>query len=327
MRAVGFTEFGGPEVLRVLQLPEPHPGRGQVRIKVVAADVNPTDITYRRGIITESDFGQEFFALSDAYVVGWDAAGYVDEIGEEVEGFSLGDPVVAIVHPYKAGGAQAEYVVVPVESVVKTPAGADLIAWSTLLMNALTAQIAIDDLKLPVGAAVAVTGATGAVGAYAVQLAKAQGLVVIVDAADKDRTFIETLGAHHIVRRGDDFAGQVRTVFPDGVDGVIDAAVLTEQAHAAARNGATVSSLTGQKGSADRGVRWAFPFVYNRSRDAAALAELRNLAAAGTLTLRVRRTFTPEQAADAHQLLTKGGLRGRPVLVFDPSYPNTHPRA
>lgn len=327
MRAVGFTEFGGPEVLQVLELPEPHPGPGQVRIKVVAADVNPSDTTYRSGVIAESDFGPDFFVLSDAYVVGWDAAGHIDEVGPGVEDFAVGDPVSAIVHPYKTGGAQAEYVVVPADSVMKTPDSADLIAWSTLPMNALTAQIALDDLKLSPGASVAVTGAAGAVGAYAVQLAKTRGLIVIADAADKDRPFVETLGADYVIRRENDFAEQVRGIFPDGADGVVDAAVLTDKVHAAVRTGATISSLRGQKGSTERGVHWAFPFVHNHSRNIRALAGLRDLAAAGKLTLRVGRTFTPEQAANAHQVLAQGGLRGRPVIVFDSGYPNPHPRA
>lgn len=100
------------------------------------------------------------------------------------------------------GGACAEQVVVPAESVVPAPAGADFPAASTLLMNALTARLALDAIGAPPGATVAVTGAAGAVGGYAVELAKADGLTVIADAAPRDTELVRGFGADHVVERG-----------------------------------------------------------------------------------------------------------------------------
>lgn len=315
MKAVGFTEFGGPEVMRVLDLPEPHAGPGQVRIKVAAAAVHPSDVNARLGVI--ADYNPELFPPAEQYVVGWDAAGVIDEVGEGVRAeLAVDAEVIALLEPKLALGAQAEYVVAPAESVIRAPKGADLTAASTLLMNALTARMALEALELPPGATVAVTGAAGAVGGYAVQLAKAAGLTVIADAAQTDRDLVIGLGADHVLPRGDGFAERVRDLCPSGTDGIIDGAVMNDTVTAAVRDGGSIATVQGFTGIADRGVRWCPVFVYDRRRDTAALTELRDQAEAGILTLRVAATFPADQAEAAHRLIEAGGVRGRPVLLF-----------
>jgi NADPH:quinone reductase len=315
VKAVGFTEFGGPEVMRVLDLPEPHAGPGQVRIKVAAAAVHPSDVNARLGVI--ADYSPELFPPAEKYVVGWDAAGVIDEVGEGVRAeLAVGAEVIALLEPKLALGAQAEYVVAPAESVIRAPKGADLTAASTLLMNALTARMALEALELPPGATVAVTGAAGAVGGYAVQLAKAAGLTVIADAAQTDRDLVIGFGADHVLPRGDGFAERVRDLCPSGTDGIIDGAVMNDTVTAAVRDGGSIATVQGFTGTADRGVRWCPVFVYDRRRDTAALTELRDQAEAGILTLRVAATFPVDQAEAAHRLFEAGGVRGRPVLLF-----------
>jgi NADPH2:quinone reductase len=311
VKAVGFTEFGGAEVMRVLDLPEPHAGPGQVRIKVTAAAVHPHDVNARLGVI--ADHSPERFPPAEKYVVGLDAAGVIDEVGEGVRAeLAAGAEVIALL----TLGAQAEYVVAPAESVVRAPKGTDLTAASTLLMNALTARMALDALELAPGATVAVTGAAGAVGGYAVQLAKAAGLTVIADAAQKDRDLVIGLGADHVLPRGDEFPEQVRDLHPNGTDGIIDGAVMNDTVTAAVRDGGNIATVKGFAGSTDRGVRWCPVFVYGRLRDTAALTELRDQAEAGIITLRVATTFPADQAETAHRLIEAGGVRGRPVLLF-----------
>jgi NADPH:quinone reductase-like Zn-dependent oxidoreductase len=254
---------------------------------------------------------------ADQYVVGWDAAGTIDEVGEGVRAeLAVGAEVIALLEPRLALGAQAEYVVAPAESVVRAPKGADLTAASTLLMNALTARTALDALELAPGATVAVTGAAGAVGSYAVQLARAAGLTVIADAADKDRDLVAGLGPDHVLPLGDGFAEQVRELRPAGADGIIDAGVMNAAVASGVCDGGTIVTLQGFTGTPERGVRWLPLFVGDRLRDTAALTELRDQAESGTLTLRVAATYPPEQAAEAHRLFEVGGVRGRPVLLF-----------
>ncbi|MBT2270515.1 NADP-dependent oxidoreductase [Rhodococcus qingshengii] len=315
MKAVGFTEFGGREVMRVLELPEPHAGSGQVRIKVAAAPVHPADVNIRTGL--SARYSPETNPPSEVYVVGWEVAGTIDEVGHGVRPeLPIGAEVIAVTEPKLDLGGQAQYVVVPAESVVLAPKGVDLTAASTLLMAALTAQMGADALALSPGATVAVTGAAGGIGGYAIQLAKAAGLTVIADAGERDRDLVASLGADHVLPRGDGFPDRVRQLRPDGADGVIDAGSVGEAVAAAVRDGGPVATFKGFTGDTDRGVRWFPVFVFDRIRDTAALTRLRDQAESGVLTLRVAGTYPLEQVAEAHRLIEEGGVRGRPVLVF-----------
>jgi NADPH:quinone reductase-like Zn-dependent oxidoreductase len=160
MKAIGLTEFGGPEVLQIIELPEPQPGPGEVRIRVHAVAVNPTDITFRAGGRAAQ------LADRPAYVPGMDVAGVVDKLGEGTGGrLAVGDSVIAYVIPMGPhGGTYAEQIVVGQASVVLAPRGAAFPEASTLLLNAATAQLSLDALALPQGAIVAVVGGAGAVG-------------------------------------------------------------------------------------------------------------------------------------------------------------------
>ncbi|GAA1463450.1 NADP-dependent oxidoreductase [Williamsia maris] len=254
----------------------------------------------------------------------------VDDVGPDVGGFAAGDEVAILttaLQPQPTFGSHAEYVVVPQESAVLLPRGSDLIAWSTLLMNSLTARMALELLNLDTDSVVAVTGAAGAVGAYAVQLAKRRGHTVVADAADKDRDLVAVLGADHVVARSDNFARLVREVATDGVAGVVDAALVGAALHPAVRDGGTVACLRPTDGPTQRGIRWEWPFVPDELTNTRALEELRDFAASGALALRVSKTYTPEQAPQAYRAVLRGGLRGRPVIVFDPGYPNFHVQA
>ncbi|WP_219416300.1 NADP-dependent oxidoreductase [Pseudonocardia nigra] len=311
MRAVGVTEFGGPETLRIVDVPEPHAGPGEVRIRVHAAAVNPSDLALRAGMRAGA------LRQPPPYVPGWDAAGVVDEVGEGTGGHRVGDAVMAVVQPFgPRGGACADHVVVPAESAVPIPAGADVVAAATLPMNGLTAWLALERLALPSGSTLAVTGAAGIFGGYVVQLAKAAGVRVIADAAARDEDLVHRLGAYQIVRRGDDVAQWIRALVPHGVYAVADGAVLDERVVPAVRDGGGLAVLRGWDGDPGRGIAVHKIMVGTAARNTAALDELRRHAEDGTLTLRVARTFRPEEAAEAHRMLEAGGVRGRIVLDF-----------
>src|ERR687885_2438122 len=130
MRAVGVTEFGGPEALSVVEVPEEHAGPGQVRLRVTAAAVNPTDTHARAGAYADRDP-----VKTPPWVPGMDAAGVVDEVGEGVDRLSVGDRVMAVVVPSGAHGAYRESLVLPAASVVPVPAGASDAEAATLPMN------------------------------------------------------------------------------------------------------------------------------------------------------------------------------------------------
>jgi NADPH:quinone reductase len=310
MRAVGITRFGGPEVLEIVERPVPEPGDGEVRIRVAAATVNPTDTVLRAGRFHAPD------GAEPPYVPGMELAGTVDAASAG-SGFRPGDRVMAITSPRSAyGGAQAELVVVPAESVAAVPDGISLTAAATLPMNGLTAVHALDLLGLGTGDTLAVTGAAGAVGGYTIQLAKVAGLRVIADALPKDSELVRVLGADVVVPRGAEVAAAIRLATGDGADALVDAAVIGQDVLPAVRDGGQVIAVRTYRGGTERSISVTTVWVSDYLRAADKLAGLAGLAAAGQVTLRVARTLPAEHAADAHSLLEAGGIRGRLVLTF-----------
>jgi len=311
MRAVGVTTFGGPDVLHIVDLPVPEPGAGEVRIKVAAATVNPSDAAMRAGV-----FGPPPQGDGPPYVAGWELAGVVDAVGPGA-GWLPGERVFAIVLPYLAGrGAQAEYVVVPADSVARVPDGVSLAAAATLPMNGLTARLALDKLALQPGQTLAVTGAAGAVGGYVMELAASEGLQVIGDASPADAALIKSLGADVVVRRGPGLAAGIRREVPSGVDAVVDAALIGPPVLPAIRDGGQLIAVRPFPGESERSIAVTLILVSDYLREAAKLAELARLVTAGKLTLRVAREIPAEDAAQAHRQLEAGGTRGRLVLTF-----------
>ena len=312
MRAVGLFTHGGPEVLQVVELPEVHAGPGQVRIRVHAATVNPTDVMARNGARAEQQK-----ADPPPYVPGMEAAGIVDEVGSGVpDRLKLGDAVMAIVVPQGSHGAYREQIVLDARSVVRAPAGKTHPEAATLPMNGLTARLSLDLLKLSPGQVIAVTGAAGAYGGYVIQLAKAEGLTVIADASEKDEKLVASLGADIVVRRGDDVASRIREHFPQGVDGLADGAVLNERVIPAVRDGGAFTSVRGFQGIPQRDIRFTTTFVRSYAQEFEKLDRLRQLVEAGKITLRVAEVYPPERAAEAHRRLEAGGTRGRLVIQF-----------
>ncbi|MEU0543123.1 NADP-dependent oxidoreductase [Nocardia sp. NPDC005978] len=315
MLAVGFERFGGPEVMTLLTLPEPHVGPGQVRIKVEAADINIADADARSGAIARQ-LPQWYPVHTGPYVVGWDAAGVIDEVGPGVEGRLLcGDAVIALVHPRLACGAQAEFVIADAASVVHAPRGKTPVAAATLLMNALTARAALDSLRVGEGSIIAVTGAAGAVGGFAVELAKAAGIRVIADATPDDRELVTALGADMIVERGPGLARAILAA-AGPVDGVIDTAMLDDAITPAVVPGGSIFSACGFTGRPGDGIRWTYRPEYELLSATAELEKLRDAAERDELTLRVAATCLPGQASDAHRQIEAGGTGGRLVFIF-----------
>lgn len=312
MQAVGFHQPGGPEALEVIDLPTPSPGAGEALIRVHAASVNPTDTMLRSGTRGRRTEGE-----SQVRVPGMDASGVLEEFGDGVEtDLAVGDHVMAVVTPTGAHGAYSEHIVVPIESVARAPHGFDHQEAATLPMNGLIARLALDTLGLEEGSVLAVTGAAGTMGGYAVQLAKKDGLTVIADAKDSDEERVTGLGADLVLRRGDDFPQLIRERYPDGVAGVIDGALMLEKIAPAVRDGGTVITVRGYDEAVERGVTFTPIWVVDYAREHGRLDKLRQLAEDGTVTLQVAETFSKDQAPAAHRRLEAGGVRGRLVLEF-----------
>jgi len=308
VRAAVVRTVGGPDAVEVIDVPRPVPGPGQVLIKVSAAGLNPADAAVWSGLFGPAPDGSHLG-------LGWDVAGTIAEVGWGPGNLSVGDPVIAIVkqspQPVRA---QAEYVVVDGYAVAAAPSLIPPILAATLPLNTLTAATMLDPLALCAGQTVLVSGAAGAVGGYAVQLARVAGVKTIaVGRADDEELLTKTLGATWFVDRADDLAAAVRRFAPVGVDAVVDAASVGGALFAALRDGGRYSIANPVEGPApERGIE---VFTTSVAPDGRRLAGMSHLADVGLLTPRVAETFPLDDAAKAHARLAEGGLRGRLVLV------------
>jgi NADPH:quinone reductase len=309
MRAIAISRPGGPEVLEVIDRPVREPGRGEVRIAVRAAAINPTDIGLRAA------GGGD---LPPPWTPGMDAAGTIESIGPGVDRLHAGERVMAAVSPRRPdGGAQAELVVAPAASVVPVPEGATLEQAATLPMNGLTAMRGLELLSLGEGETLLVTGGAGVLASYVIGIAKRRGLRVLADARNDDRELVRGFGADDVLARGDGLVAAAREIAGEGVAAVYDTALLTRNVLGAIRDGGGIAVVRGWDGSkAERGIVVHQVRVSEVLERTDWLLELRALAADGTLALRVAGEYPPERAADAERVMDAGGLRGRAVIVF-----------
>ncbi|MFI6990785.1 NADP-dependent oxidoreductase [Nonomuraea wenchangensis] len=310
MRAVVIRTFGGPEVLELADVPMPLAGEGQVLIRVEAATVNPVDLATRSGALTEAGL----LPARDVIGIGWDVAGTVEQTGPGVTGLRRGDRVIGLSDRLDVPlGAQAEYVVLDADAVAAAPAGVSPVQAATLPLNGLTAAQALDGLDLDHGQTLLVTGAAGAVGGFAVQLAVARGLRVIAVAGADDEPLVRGLGADLFVPRTARLGEAVRRLVPGGAHAALDAAVVGVTALDAVRSGGAFAALVA--GGAPPPLRGIRVFNHWIRADGALLSRLAALAEAGSLTLRVAESMPLDQVAAAHWRLAEGGLRGRLVLT------------
>jgi NADPH:quinone reductase-like Zn-dependent oxidoreductase len=301
MKAAQFSRFGGPEVLEIVDLPDPHPGPGQVRIRVHAVGISATDPKLRSGAIN--------FGARPPQTTGTDVAGVVDEIGEGVTGVSVGDRVFGAADN-QAGAAQ--FALLTYRAII--PPSLGFIDAAALPVALETATRALDQLGVAAGTAVFINGASGGIGSSAVQLAAARGARVIGAASAANQNYLSQLGAQPVVY-GDGMAERVRALSPGGVDAALDIAgngVLPELIGLAggAQNVVTLADVAGAK---EHGVHFSNGFVDGNAFHA--LATSGELIESGRFWLPVDRTFPLAEIAEAHRVSETGRVRGRLVLL------------
>jgi NADPH2:quinone reductase len=309
LRAIGLYRYGGPEVLQIVELPQPSPGPGEVRVRVHAATVNPTDIAMRGGAQEELLRDRDF-----PHVPGMELAGVVDAVGSGTD-LRVGDAVLAMTSPViPGGGAQAELVVVHADSAVRIPDGISFAQAATLPMNGLTARLALDLLALDPDQALGVTGAAGTLGRYAIQLALVDGLRVFAQAGAKDTPALVELGVHGWADRDSDWSANMRQQSDGGVHGLIDAAIIGGTAQAAIRDNGKFAAVRAFVGVPERAIVVHQVGVRAYLRHRRQLEDLVALVKSGQLTLATAHVLAPQEVANAHESLAVGGLRGRLVL-------------
>jgi NADPH:quinone reductase-like Zn-dependent oxidoreductase len=299
------TAFGPPEVLKPAERPYPEPVEGEVVVRIDAATVNPSDIGGRSGEVVRRRMPD----LKPPFVLGWDLAGEVADVGPEVDRWQIGDPVVGLIPWGRIDarvGAYAQAAVVQPEWLAPRPVELDAITAATVPLNALTASQDLNGLGLPARATLLITGASGAVGSYATQLAVAAGLSVVAIASDGDEAWVESLGAERVLPR----STNLETIDP--VDALFDAVPIGAEATVAVKqHGSAV--FTRRVDVPDRpDLQIETPLVHT---DPLALKELTQKVAEGRLRTRVAQTIPLTEAAEAHRLVERGGLRGKIVLT------------
>ncbi|MFF4394977.1 NADP-dependent oxidoreductase [Streptomyces sp. NPDC001480] len=302
-KAYVFTRYGGPETEALVDVDRPAPGPGQLLVAVRVAGVNPVDWKLRTGYRRPGETGEREFPA----VLGNEVSGVVEEIGEGVSGFAVGDEVFG----NTAAGGYAEYALLPAAVTAHKPAALSFADAATLPVAAATAYDGVRQLALPAGATLLITGAGGGVGAAAAQIARAFGLRVVGVASEGKREFVQSLGAVH-VPSGPDLAPRVRAVAPAGVDGVFDLVggeVLAEAAGLLTDRTKLITAGAPEPTVADLGgARVA------RARTAAVLDAVAELVVKGDLDPHVTRTFPLERADEALRAIEEGHALGKIVI-------------
>ncbi|CAM5285796.1 NADP-dependent oxidoreductase [Streptomyces xanthochromogenes] len=298
MKAVRFSRFGGPEVLELVDLPDPQPGPGEVRIAVRAAGVNASDWKKRQGQM-DPELPQ---------TLGYEAAGVVDVLGEGVADVALGDRVFGFAGD---GAAQAELAVLSFYAPI--PRTLDFPGAAALPAAIETATRALDQLGVASGGTLLVSGASGAIGSAAVQFAVARGARVIGTASAANHAYLRSLGAEPVTY-GDGLVERVRGLAPEGVDLALDVAgsgVLPDLVELAGRPERVVT-IADFEGARKYGV------VFSRGDSGRALHvldEIGGLIESGRFTPPVVRTYPLAEVAEAQRAGEDGRVRGKIVLV------------
>ncbi|WP_336921084.1 NADP-dependent oxidoreductase [Aquipuribacter sp. SD81] len=310
MKAVRFHEYGDPDVLRLEEVPDLVPGPGQVLVRVAGTSFNGVDANIRAGAM------QGPMPVTLPHVPGVDVAGTVAGLGEGVTGLAVGDAVMGFL-PFTADGAAAEQVLAPAEVLAPAPTTVPLADAAAVPVVALTAwQSLVEHGGLRPGQRVLISGAGGAVGGYAVQLAHALGAHVVAVAGPGSRERLLARGADEVVDRTSTSPADALT---DRVDVVLNLAPLSPEALAdlvpLVRDGGVVVSTTvwlPTPGDEARGVRAVDVFVRS---DAAQLADLASRVDRGGLVVDVAERVPLSALADVHARAAAGRLGGKVVVL------------
>jgi NADPH:quinone reductase-like Zn-dependent oxidoreductase len=293
------------------EVPTPEAGPGEVLIRVRASSVNGWDVFVASGMARDS--------MEHRYpvILGKDFAGVITGVGVGVTARAVGDEVIGIMppDPYLARGSYSEFVAVPAEGFIeRKPPNLDFEQAASVGLAALTALVSVDAIDPSERAVVLISGATGGVGAYAVQLAAARGATVIATALPDDEAWIRGLGASEVVDYSADVAAAVRKVRPEGVDSMIAAVPLGEHFDSVAGLVKDRGQIATTVGGADadalgqRGIE--VTDVFGQS-DPGPFARVVAMAADGSLTVPIRQTFGFDELPEALGLVGTRRSRGK----------------
>ena len=309
MRALTLNSFDGPDAVTVGDVADPTPADGEAVVTVEAAGVGSWD-----AISTRGGFAALGGLTTFPQVLGWDFSGTVAEVGPGVTGWTAGDRVFGFSpQPWTGRGVYAEAVALPVELLARIPDGIDATAAAAMPGAILTAQLAVDTAELSAGQTVLVIGATGVVGGFVTQLARAAGAQVIASVSAGQAEEAQRLGASQRVDRAGDVAAQVRSAHPGGVDVLIDfvGPDAWSGALAALRDGGRFVTAVPPATPDERGI---VASVLGVRPDPGQLTILARRVAAGEIEQRIAEVLPMNSGAEAVRRVEHGGASGKFVL-------------
>jgi NADPH:quinone reductase-like Zn-dependent oxidoreductase len=304
MHAVRIHEFGGPEVLRLEDIPDPQPGPGEVLVEVKASSVNPVDYKIRNGGYLQPD--------QLPLTLGRDISGVVRRCGAGERNFEQGQAIYAML-PFDRGG-YAEMAAIPEAACARKPERLDFVQAAAVPLAALTAwQGLFDHGKLEQGQLVLIHGAAGGVGHFAVQFARARGAQVIATCSAEDQGFVLGLGAKEVIDyKAERFEDEVEKV--DLVFDLIGGDTQTRSFAIVREGGALISTLNepDRQKLAEHGIRGG---RYTAQPNGDQLEQIGRLIDSGRVTPAVDRTYPLARAAEAEDWLEHRHVRGKIVLT------------
>jgi len=309
VKAVQVREFG-PEHVEVAEVADPNPGQGEVLVATEAATINPADFAVVSGAVA----ARLPWGSAPPYTPGWDLVGRVVATGPGVSPSVIGSRVLGFSLWFESlRGTQAALVALPAGNVVPVPEGLPSAQLTTVGLNGLTAWRGLADLKLAEGETLVVTGASGSVGGFAVELAASRGFRVIGVVREDQKQDARELGAAAAVSASDaDLGAAIREIIPHGADALLDTASIAGPALAAIRDGGKYVTVTTLP-SAERGID---VFRSGGRMDAPALRALADMAGSGLLHTPLAHTYGIDDARAAYQAFHRRTGRGRLVLSF-----------
>lgn len=316
MRAIQIERFGGPDVLRVVDMPTPAPGPGQVRVRVRCTGVNPVDIQTRRG-----DYAAN---VTLPMRLGLDIAGTIDAVGPGVRTWKPGDEVMYAAQALANEGGYAEHHIERAEMLARKPAAMSFAEAASLPIAAQTAwDCLIERAGLRLGESVLILGGTGAVGVAAVQIASAAGAFAVATCRGGKETFLTGLGADDTIDyHADPAYAKARRLRPGGYDVIFEAigGPAIEQGVGLLAPGGRLVSIVDQRNPQNLLAGWlvnASIHLAFLAPNGQRMAKVAALAERGHLRPIVERTLPLAGAAEAHRLVEAGGRRGKIILDCD----------
>jgi NADPH:quinone reductase-like Zn-dependent oxidoreductase len=314
MRAVAVREWGGRDKIELIEHDAPPTAPDGVLVRVKTAGVNPVDAKIRGGYMAKA------LPFHFPVILGWDAAGVVEDVGPAVTWFRPGDEVYGYLRRHHLQyGTYAEYATAPEGFFAHKPADLSFEEAGALPLAVLTGHQALEALGLRGGESLFVTGGAGGVGHLAIQLAVARGARVVATASERNHDFLRELGAEPLDYAADDLPARVRDLLEDsGADAALDlfGGDPREQAFASLRPGGRLASVA-RPPPEPRDGHHEVQYIFVRPSGYDLGEHVTPLITEGTLRPHVLQTFPLEQAADAHERIEDGHTRGKLVLTID----------